>query len=95
MLQATASIFTRLNQVLRKHGESAILAEEEAQLCRMSPSTIDRWLKPWRRLRGHRFFLEADRVTHCGKSAKDFYLNTLSTVDVATGWTAESTQSRG
>lgn len=31
-------------------------------------------------------FLEADLVAHCGESAEGFYLTTLSTVDVATGW---------
>jgi hypothetical protein len=31
-------------------------------------------------------FLEADLVAHCGESTEGFYLNTLSTVDVASGW---------
>ena len=31
-------------------------------------------------------FLEAALVPHCGESTEGFYLNTLSTVDVATGW---------
>ena len=31
-------------------------------------------------------FIEADLVAHCGDSAEGFYLTTLSTVDVATGW---------
>jgi len=31
-------------------------------------------------------FVEADLVSHCGESTEGFYLNTLSTVDVATGW---------
>ncbi len=31
-------------------------------------------------------FLEADLVAHCGDSTEGFYLTTLSTVDVATGW---------
>ena len=31
-------------------------------------------------------FLEIDLVAHCGESTEGFYLNTLSTVDVATGW---------
>ena len=30
-------------------------------------------------------FLEIDLVAHCGESTEGFYLNTLSTVDVATG----------
>lgn len=31
-------------------------------------------------------FLEADLVAHCGESPGGFFLHTLSTVDVATGW---------
>ena len=31
-------------------------------------------------------FLEIDLVAHCGESTEGFYLNTLSAVDVATGW---------
>ena len=31
-------------------------------------------------------FFEADTVAHCGDSVEGFYLNTLSAVDVATGW---------
>ena len=31
-------------------------------------------------------FLEIDLVAHCGESTEGFYLNTLSTVDVASGW---------
>jgi len=89
-------------------------AEIEAQLCRMSPSTIDRLLHPWRRLGGRRpftttkpgsllkssipirtfadwqenrpGFLEVDLVPHCGDNTEGFYLTTLSTVDVASGW---------
>jgi len=91
-----------------------INAETEAQLCRMSPSTIDRLLKSWRRVGGRRpftttkpgsllknsipirtfadweedrpGFLEVDLVPHCGESGEGFYLNTLSAVDVASGW---------
>jgi hypothetical protein len=40
--------------VMRQHGELAIDASLEAELCRMSPSTIDRLLRPWRRLGGRR-----------------------------------------
>ena len=32
-------------------------------------------------------FLEVDLVPHCGESTEGFYLTTLSTVDVASGWT--------
>ena len=31
-------------------------------------------------------YLEVDLVIHCGESAEGFYLTTLSTVDVASGW---------
>jgi len=31
-------------------------------------------------------FLEVDLVAHCGESVEGFYLTTLSTVDVASGW---------
>ena len=42
--------------ILRLHGERSMTAEIEAQLCRMSPSTIDRLWHPWRRLGGRRPF---------------------------------------
>ena len=103
-----------LVRVMRQHGELAVNATVEAELCRMSPSTIDRLLRPWRRLGGRRplsttrpgsllkssmpirtfadwqekrpGFLEADLVAHCGESAEGFYLTTLCTVDVVSGW---------
>ena len=103
-----------LVKVLRRHGDRTMTAAMEAQLCRMSPSTIDRLLRPWRRLGGRRpltttkpgsllkssipirtfadwqearpGFLEVDLVPHCGESTEGFYLTTLSTVDVASGW---------
>jgi hypothetical protein len=40
--------------ILRRHGEQHIPASLEAQLCQMSPSTIDRLLRPYRRLGGRR-----------------------------------------
>jgi len=103
-----------LIKVLRRYGDRTMTAEIEAQLCRMSPSTIDRLLRPWRRVGGRRpftttkpgsllkssipirtfadwqedgpGFIEIDLVSHCGESAEGFYLTTLSTVDVASGW---------
>jgi hypothetical protein len=45
-----------LVNVLRRHGERTMTAETQAQLCRMSPATIDRLLCPWRRLGGRRPF---------------------------------------
>jgi hypothetical protein len=45
-----------LARVMRQHGQLHLNAAVEAQLCRMSPATIDRLLRPWRRLGGrHRF----------------------------------------
>ena len=101
-------------EVLRQHRELRIDASTEAHLCRMSPATIDRLLRPWRRFGGRRplsttkpssllkcsipirtfadwqenkaGFLEVDLVAHCGESTEGFYLNTLSAVDVASGW---------
>ena len=103
-----------LIRVLRRHGELGIDTDVEAELSRMSPSTIDRLLRPWRRLGGYRpltstkpgtllkksipirtfadwteerpGFLEVDLVAHCGENTEGFYLNTLSAVDVASGW---------
>ena len=49
-------ILPELVKVLRRHGESTMSAEVEAQLCQMSPATIDRLLRPWRRLGGRRPF---------------------------------------
>ena len=31
-------------------------------------------------------FIEVDLVAHCGESTEGFYLNTLTAVDIATGW---------
>jgi hypothetical protein len=103
-----------LVKVLRRHGDRAMTPEIEVQLCRVSPSTIDRLLRPYRRLGGRcpftttkpgsllkrsipirtfadwednrPGFLEVDLVPHCGESTDGFYLTTLSTVDVASGW---------
>jgi hypothetical protein len=41
-------------KVLRRHGEQQIDATTEAGLCRMSPSTIDRLLRPCRKVGGRR-----------------------------------------
>ena len=101
-------------QVLKRKGELQINADQEAQLVKLSPSTIDRMLRPCRNAGGRKSrsttqpgnllknlipirtfadwqenkpgFLEIDLVAHCGESTEDFYLNTLSAVDVASGW---------
>ena len=40
--------------VLRRHGEQRIDADMEGQLSHISPSTIDRLLRPWRKLGGRK-----------------------------------------
>ena len=103
-----------LVNILRRHGDRTMTTEVEAELCRVSPSTIDRLLRSYRRLGGRRpftitkpgnllknsipirtfadwqddrpGFLEVDLVSHCGESSEGFYLTTLCTVDVASGW---------
>ena len=45
-----------LVKVLRRHGDRNMTSGVEAQLCQMRPSTIDRLLRPWRRLGGRRPF---------------------------------------
>jgi hypothetical protein len=105
---------TELVQVLKLKGELKVNADQEAQLVKLSPSTIDRMLHPFRNAGGRKSqsttqpghllknlipirtfadwqeskpgFLEIDLVAHCGESTEDFYLNTLSAVDVASGW---------
>ena len=103
-----------LARVLKEKGEIEIAEETEAQLSRLSESSIDRMTRRWRlgRIRhglsttkpgtllknaipiktfaewqdSKPGFVQADLVAHCGESAEGFYLTTLSTVDVATGW---------
>ena len=103
-----------LVKVLVDHRELTVTPEVAQQLCRLSSSTIDRLLKPHKRVGGrrplsstkpgsllkaaipirtfadweedHPGFLEIDLVAHCGESTERFYLNTLSAVDVSTGW---------
>jgi len=102
-------------QVLRRHGEIQIDGDTEAQLTKLSPSTIDRMMRPYRQGGGRKplsatqrskllkssipirtfadwtenkpGFLEIDTVAHCGESGQGFYLYTLCSVDVASGWT--------
>jgi len=101
-------------EVMMRRGRIALSAEATRQLLQMSPSTIDRLLRPYRRQeRRHGFsttrpgsllkreipvrtfadwvedcpgFLEVDLVAHCGESTDGFYLNTLTAVDIHTGW---------
>jgi len=42
--------------ILRRHGERSLSAEIEAQLDKVSPATIDRLLRPYRRLGGRHPF---------------------------------------
>lgn len=109
-----APFLPELMTALERHGELVLEPEVRELLLRMSASTIDRLLRPYRRkglrrpysyrpspssLKGQiplRTFsewddvqpgsLQADLVLHCGESLEGFYLTTLMTVDVATGW---------
>ena len=45
-----------LVRVLRRHGDKTMPAEIEVKLCHMSPSTIDRVLRPYRRPGGRHHF---------------------------------------
>lgn len=54
-------------KVLRRHDEKHINAATEAQLCRMSPSTIDRLLRPARRTGGRKPI----STTHAGNLLKN------------------------
>lgn len=47
-------------RVLRKNGESDITVEVETQLCKISPSTIDRMLRPFRQ-QGRRYSFSTTR----------------------------------
>lgn len=101
-------------RVMSWHGELALGEELRGQLLRVSASTIDRLLRPYkerpRRVplsatkpgallkgaipmrtfadwnEGRPGYMEVDLVAHCGESTEGFYINTLSAVDVATGW---------
>jgi hypothetical protein len=44
-----------------------------------------RTFTPWEE--EHPGFLEVDLVAHCGSSTEGVYLNTLTSTDIATGWT--------
>ena len=99
---------------LKRHGEISMSPQVEAQLCQISPATIDRVLHRYRLVGGRRpfaatkrgsllkrsipirtftdweedtpGFLEIDLVSHCGDSPDGLFLTTLTTVDVASGW---------
>ena len=47
---------TEMINLLRGHGELHVNSAIQAQLCRMSPATIDRLLKPYRKIGGRRGF---------------------------------------
>jgi hypothetical protein len=55
-------------KVLREHGEQPIDASTEGQLCRMSPSTIDRLLRNYRKVGGRRL-LSTTRAGNLLKSS--------------------------
>ena len=104
-----------LLSALERHGELTVEPAVRAQVCALSPATVDRLLRPHRGPGGRRRpysqtratpavraqvpirtwgewqgvtpgAVQADLVLHCGESTEGFYLTTLTTVDVATGW---------
>ena len=103
-----------LVSVMQQHKEMDLDAHERDAILSMSPSTIERLLRPIRHRDGqrpmsttkpgtllrqaipirtfadwndrHPGFLEVDLVAHCADTALGFYLNTLTAVDIATGW---------
>ncbi len=61
-------------------------------LCTTRPGSIIRELIPiktdqWDEKRPG--YIEVDLVAHCGTSVAGDYINTLNTVDIATGWTSQ------
>ena len=109
-----APFAAELAQRLAEHGELRVSEEVMEQLSRVSASTIDRLMRPYKD-RGLRRpfsttkpgsllksqipirtfgewdddrpgFIEVDLVAHCGDTVEGFYLNTLTAVDIATGW---------
>jgi hypothetical protein len=103
-----------LVSVLERKGHLGLTSEVKKGLLQMSPSTIDRLLRPYRHMvtrrpfsttkpgsllrgsipirtfadwdEGVPGFIEVDLVAHCGESTEGFYLTSLNTVDIATGW---------
>ena len=109
-----APFAAELAQRLAEHGELRVSEEVMEQLSRVSASTIDRLMRPYKD-RGLRRpfsttkpgsllksqipirtfgewdddrpgFIEVDLVAHCGDTVEGFHLNTLTAVDIATGW---------
>ena len=109
-----APFAAELAQRLAEHGELRVSEEVMEQLSRVSASTIDRLMRPYKD-RGLRRpfsttkpgsllksqipirtfgewdddrpgFIEVDLVAHCGDKVEGFHLNTLTAVDIATGW---------
>lgn len=97
---------------LERHDEVCLDGETRAQLLRMSASTIDRKVAPFRHGRGRTTtkpgtllregipirtfaewdnavpgFMEIDLVAHCGDSVDGQFIQTLTAVDIRTGWT--------
>ena len=102
-----------LVEAMERHGHLRLPVDVRERLLKISPSTVDRMLKPEREqtkqalsttrrgnLLKHQIqirtfadwddvipgFLEADLVAHCGGNTNGSFLNTLTLVDIATGW---------
>jgi hypothetical protein len=102
-----------LVEAMERHGHLRLPVDVRERLLKISPSTVDRMLKPEREktkyalsttrrgnLLKHQIqvrtfadwddvtpgFPEADLVAHCGGNTNGSFLNTLTLVDIATGW---------
>jgi hypothetical protein len=79
---STATIDRRLESLHKSEGYRRFSTTKPGSL--LKSSIPIRTFTDWEENRPG--FLEADLVAHCGDNVDGFYLNTLSTVDVATGW---------
>jgi len=79
---STATIDRRLESLHKLEGYRPLSTTKPGSL--LKSSIPIRTFTDWEENRPG--FLEADLVAHCGDNVEGFYLNTLSTVDVATGW---------
>lgn len=84
LLRLSASTIDRL---LRRHRWSVLRQPQRRRGPASGSLKAQVPLRTWSEWKGVAVgSLQADLVLHCGESTEGFYLTTLSTVDVATGW---------
>jgi hypothetical protein len=79
---SAATIDRRLRPWKQKGGRHSLSATIPGKLLRSAIPI--RTFADWQENRPG--FIEVDLVAHCGETLEGFYLNTLTAVDVATGW---------